>query len=276
MMKLIQMMVIISFIAIITIAPTASARNSIAIAPMINVSNTEMYLTEMLMDFIATASSYAGYVSLEYSYTDATDSVIKNAAHGYYESDSIVNFIGHGVIQYDSHYAIEVYNSNGDEVLVEDNTIYWNSWQHNLKFVFLWSCYQGHEIGHYSGWEAYGMPLGWLHTTYLSGDGYHNPYGYYVFLGFYNSAPPISSRDPQFTSGSNAFYPLYSFLVEFYSKALGYYVINAGTIKESLDYASYIIWNQYRFDLTVLWQGFYLDYEFSKMVIYGDGGIGID
>jgi len=115
------------------------------------------------------------------------------------------------------------------------------------------------------------MPLAWLHTTDLSGDGYANPDGKgYAFLGFTGRAPGLSNTDEQFTSGSSCLYPLYSFAVEFYSALLGYYT-DKRNIREALDFASWQVWGKEHFSETVLYQGFSTSEEHSEMVLYGDG-----
>ena len=101
-----------------------------------------------------------------------------------------------------------------------------------------------------------------------------------MFLGFRGPAPPLSSRDPQFTQGSNAFYPIYSFVVEFYTYALAYYSIGYD-INVALDKASRVVWHKNHFDDTVLWNGYFIKdpetdvYEFGRMVVYGNGDLSI-
>ena len=260
--------VIIAFLMLLIPVNVASAKYSITLGHVSN-NSTEYYLHLSLVSLIITASSYREYNTQNWYGSQTTYNHVLLAATGLQEDDSIVFYIGHGDKGF-YHYYITTY----DLRKVHDYVIYGYTSSQNLKFVFLWSCHQGDIIGSGEGYFEHGMPRAWLHTSQLSSDGYHDPWGNYVFIGFYGAAPLLSSRDPQFTQGSTAFYPLYSFATEFYSAALAYYTYGRD-IRNSLKFASYRVWGTYYFDDTVLWQGYTIDGEFGRMVVYGNSLITI-
>jgi len=152
---------------------------------------------------------------------------------------------------------------------VPDYHIYENTSDRNLKFVLLWSCHQGEEIGGthlFSG--SYGQPYCWLHTTNLSGDGYANPdLNGYTFIGFNGSSPGLYVTEGTF-SGDKAYW----FLGHFYERAL----CNGFSINDALDYAAQEVWDVDFFLDCVLHTGYTLPTgNTGNMVVYGDGSLAV-
>jgi hypothetical protein len=148
---------------------------------------------------------------------------------------------------------------------------------HPLRFVFIWSCYQGNVIGgsyndSYWGNVWYGMPCAWLRTTDLDSDGYDFPDGMNsTFIGWDEEAPWLI--DPITDNGVNAQNASYYFLLNFYSSALYY----QKTICQSLDDASAAVWGSPNFANTKFRCGFWYtepgtnETAWLRMVVYGDG-----
>lgn len=183
-------------------------------------------------------------------------------------ADDMAFYIGHG--GYTLTYHSYVLADTGDKTY--DSWIYPESEQRVVIFVLLWSCEQGNVIGGFD-WLGlpYGMPHAWLHTTDLSSDGYANPdYKDYCFVGFDGAAPYLTYRGTDFTSGTSAYYPLYSFAVEFYCALLKYYTAQQYNVSGALDYASIQVWGV-RFGRSVLYTGYTVDGNNGRMVVYGDG-----
>lgn len=148
----------------------------------------------------------------------------------------------------------------------------------NHRFVFLWACAQGDEVGGYVSGYHRGMPYAWSHRSSLSQDGYASPdTGNYVFIGFEN----MSRRLSYWPTANNSYK---YWLVFFY-----YFALNGYSIKDALDEASKLVWGPNRpFYTTELYNGYWernpqfdpnkppsypLNWEWwwSKMRVYGNG-----
>ena len=80
---------------------------------------------------------------------------------------------------------------------VYDYDIHPSSACKNVFFTFLWACHGGDVIGSYYYWPgtgtAYGMPHAWRHSTQMNENGYTNPGGDGLFIGWNGSAPALIS-----------------------------------------------------------------------------------
>lgn len=193
-------------------------------------------------------------------------------------AESTVFYVGDGCVDwwclgFDDHY--EIMTSDG---LVSDVDIFPHSEDQNLRFSYIFACYQGDKIGGnhlFSG--AYGMPYAWLHAASLSEDGYADPdEGGRVFLGYLNLAPWLTNdEDWQVNDGA------YKFLYAFYTCALGLGLDH--TVNDALDIAAYQVWGVPKYGESILYNGYnysYWDYDPPHMVyetgymkVYGDGSI---
>ncbi len=151
-----------------------------------------------------------------------------------------------------------------------------------LRFVFLWTCAQGSEIGslHGSYWysppdywfegsQATGMPYAWTYRDYtqMNSDGYGNPdTGSYCFIGFEGFGVPLSEVIPD-SGGKN----YGDFVEKFYYHAL----VNGYKINRALDEASDYVWDE-DYDETPLHDGYSynlpgLGWWDGWMRVYGNG-----
>ncbi|MGB9959719.1 MAG: hypothetical protein ACPLKQ_04275 [Candidatus Bathyarchaeales archaeon] len=155
---------------------------------------------------------------------------------------------------------------------------------YNHRFVFLWACMQGDEVGGYTLGYNRGMPYAWSHRTTLSTNGYDypdtDPDDNYVFIGFENISKTLSEWP---TPNNNYKY----WLVFFYYAALS----EGRNIKSALDRASELVWGPgTAFDDTPLYNGYWgynpafnaskpreyptnWDWWWSKMRVYGNGNM---
>jgi len=168
---------------------------------------------------------------------------------------------------------------------VYDYEIWDQSVRCRVRFVFLWSCYQGREIGGTNTLAVrvrhYGMPSCWLHNTTLSEDGYASADGRgYVFIGWYGPAPYLT-RDFE-REGREFDDEGYHFLKNFsYAVFKEHY-----TIASALDYASRKVWYSLGVDdfgESPYYEGFrftarvrgHVRSYYTKMVVYGDSDLKI-
>jgi hypothetical protein len=150
----------------------------------------------------------------------------------------------------------------------------------NHRFVFIWSCINGNEVGGYvqgyfSNGTAYGfhrgMAYAWTHRTSLSQDGYANPdQNGYCFICFQHTSKSLSEWPTQQNNYKN-------WLMFFYEAA-----INGNSINSALNTASQIVWGQ-NFGQTLLDDGYWApnpfyplmgdEYVWCKLRIFGDGSM---
>jgi hypothetical protein len=168
-------------------------------------------------------STNAGYDAQNNYGPDTTAANLVIGAYDDGQPGSIVFHIGHG--RNTPNYAI-LADSNTwvTAQYIYDNSVSQSSGHH--KFVVMWSCYQGDDMGE--------MCEAWLHTTSLSSDGYNNPdYSGQCFIGWHHSAPYLTNTINDEGSAS------FAFLNDFYDAAL-----NKGfNINAALDYAAEQLWN---------------------------------
>jgi hypothetical protein len=234
-------------------------------------------IVNAILEYASYTGEYVGYNWYGY-YTDATH--IYFAANGYnsWYNYSVSWYIGHGNIDYwwciwgwpwhwhGPHWYIQA----DDGSIVFDCDIYEYTEAKVGRFAFLWSCHQADVIGsiitYPCGMKAQGMPLGWLHTSSLSSDGYKFPdNGGYTFIGFEGEAPFFTN--PYWPSGE-----LYKFVDHFYFASL---VTGAQySIKDALDYASLLLWGK-SFNLSNLYNGYNFDGHVGRIRVYGDGNLHI-
>jgi hypothetical protein len=284
-MKTIKRIRIITFFLIIELlanvlltSPVVFGKTTVALGSTYKVPSDEQFYAEVLINHIIASASTAGYITYDLYGADTTRDNILNAANAFGDlgPDDTSFYIGHGDWVYVLNGLFiepQWFITDNEGTLVYDKDIYPHSISRNIIFVFLWSCKQGDVIGgwHWSG-IPYGMPMAWLHTNDLGNDGYASPdNGGYTFIGFDGVAPFLTNRDPQFTDGSDALYPLYSFGVEFYSAIFGYDA-NQRDVHDALDAAAIIVWGV-RFSDCVLYTGYSISGEGGRMVVYGDGNL---
>ncbi len=233
--------------------------------------STELAYIDNLLNWISNAANY-GYHRVNAVFVNDTvsQSQIYSAAGTSYEIAHVF-YIGHGDYYYDDdHFRAYITDNNGNEVW--DDTIYSYTGSRHVHLVFLYSCYQGREIGDdYTEcfsiwcWTVHGgQANAWLHTTTLSPNGYNNPdESNYVFIGWYGPAPFLHEDIQGYTDLG------YRFTGNFFTKLYGYYTL-AGSVNEALDYAS-IRATGVVFGLSILHNGFTYDGEETRIVIYGDG-----
>ncbi|MCS7120875.1 MAG: hypothetical protein RMJ07_06345 [Nitrososphaerota archaeon] len=192
-------------------------------------------------DEIVYRSIQMGFTSYNWYGSNSTKNNILIAASGQNARNAITFYIGHG--------------SPGSYLILDD--IGTPVWHHEIygvtgnqinKFVFLWSCHQAEVKNR--------MPRGWLHTTAVSDDGYHNPdYGRLTFIGFKNYAPFLSINiDGMDQAGA-------VFIKHFYQ------VLAVGTdscVNEALNIASFSLWERV-WDQCALYNSTY------GMWVYGNG-----
>lgn len=204
---------------------------------------------------IANCSQVAGLETFDWFGSQTTIDNIYSAASGVDQNaqSSVVFYIGegdgsymfHGVI-YDKQYYIYDDNLPNQNDPAFDYNIAPRS-SSCVDFVFLWSCFQGAEIGgrHDDGY-VYGMPYSWLGGSVTSTDGYNYPdASNKCFIGFNETAPQL-----EFMSyGGNES----DFIMNFYMAAVccgKYYSLNA-----ALDYASFTTFGAPSFAQTLLYEG---------------------
>ena len=219
------------------------------------------------------AALYGGYDSYHLYGEETTKTAVLDAAAGCVGDNcytfTIVFYVGHGYRRPDDGH---MYILDDDGENVWDHEIYEKTESRNVRFAFLWSCYQGYEKG---GWDeqgrAYGMPLAWLHDINISENGYEKPDGKgYVFIGWRRAAPYLTWNNNE---GKR-------FLQEFF-----YYAFKDGykngtyyhrSIHEALDEASQKVWGVEDFKDSPYNKGFCIGDESTRLRVYGDGNMTID
>jgi len=258
----------------------AHADSSTILGSRYAVTEEEIGYDNRITNLIMIYSQKAGYTTYNWYGEPTTKNNIFAAAQGAGHSYSITFYIGHGGCDiwyhwwgWGWHTHLQYFILADDGSKVYDYEIYEYTSCGNVKFVFLWSCKQGEEIGHMHTYEcgevkARGMPFAWLHTDDLSGDGYDNPDDNgKCFIGFKGEAPFLSydGIDGKDDAG-------FHFLKFFYYKAL---ICGANTsIKKALNYASKKVFGC-DFDVSPFRFGFYVNGKKGKMVVYGDGNMHI-
>ncbi len=237
-------------------------------------SPTESTYIDNLLNWINNAAKYGTHgVSSTVVDTGVTSAQILSAASSA-SGPALLFFVGHGYYEtitvatgtYTMYYIVD-----NNEQQVYDEDIYEQTAVGRFHLVFLHSCYQGHVIGGVfkigDSYYHYGMPQAWLHTSFLSSDGYGSPdYSGYVFIGWRNVAPFLSS-DILDTDDT-----LYRFIGNFYDSLFGYYTVAAPSVNKALDYASQKVFGPgILFGESPLYNGFVLGGIQTKMVVYGDG-----
>ncbi|MCW4009585.1 MAG: hypothetical protein NWF05_03065 [Candidatus Bathyarchaeota archaeon] len=217
---------------------------------------------ENCSNFYGSATQRDSFYSTIADFEDYTFATVFYKGHtfSYSEDDHTHYFI------YDNDY----YNSSGGSDRIIDHEIhgYINNERH--KFVFLWSCFVGNEIGDIDiNGHSWGMATSWFNTNDLDEDGtdyYCEPSGH-CFIGFRNvSMPFVHETEYQSCNYGN-------FCRTFYDYALD---PGAYTIRLSLYYAAYDTFGKsYWASPLYLGYNYYAEgqYWYSRMEVYGDGNL---
>lgn len=237
-----------------------------------NVPQDEINAGQWVANQIDLVTRAKGFTSKNLFGAQTTTYNIYRAADGWNYYYAIAWYIGHGEWvdiwywwppHFERHWCI----TNDAGGWVYDTDIYLETADRHTRFVFLWSCEQGDEIGGMAYGRAHGMPFAWLHTSDLSSNGYENPdSGGYVFNGFVGPAPYLTwdGLDGKIDGGKY-------FSYWFYHHALMY----NRKIIDALDYAASWTFSKPTFRDTALYNGYYLgSWPFGvwgRMVVYGDG-----
>jgi hypothetical protein len=268
----------ITLLFTISIPQLVSAKSSTVLGSRAGVWEQEEIDADVsITNTITSYSSIADYNAYNWYGANTTQSSICEAAYGVGHFYSISFYIGDGdrenpthfwgwPWQWHEHVAYFITDDNG--TLVYDEDIYDHTSCQNVKFVYLWSCKQGNEIGSMMTYpcgevDPCGMPFAWLHTSCLSSDGYVNPdSGDKLFIGFEDLAPWLTNDD------FGAIDAGYNFLQYFYYASLhrGYYY----SVNAALDYAAQYVWGTSYADC-ILRTG----YDDGRMKVYGNGNIHI-
>jgi len=258
---------------------TCQGKASVTLSSTWEVPSEEASAQSLVQIRINDFADLAGYTTYTYHGPDTTKENILEAASSFGHSYAIVWYVGHGWIRTWTHYWGWPWQWHGhkqmlivadDGTRVYDYEIYPETSGRNTRFVFLWSCEVGEEVGYMKTYpcgetKAYGMPFAWLHTTDLSSNGYENPDGKgYVFIGFREQAPFLTADYVENVTNGGEW-----FTISFYRGALE----NGLSIIDALDYAAQYEFSQQTFADTELYQGIYDDYgQFvGYMKVYGDG-----
>ncbi|MEM3700767.1 MAG: hypothetical protein QXL57_07905 [Candidatus Bathyarchaeia archaeon] len=272
---------IIGFLYLSLLVPASFAKTSIVLGSRWEVPDYEVNADTSIANMITSYSSIAGYSAYNWYGAQTNATTINWAAYGYGHVYSISFYIGHGWLQNWTHYWGWPWQWHGhsqyvitadDGSMVFDCDIYAYSYCENVKFTFLWSCHSGDVIGSMIEYpcgevKARGMPLAWLHTNSLSGDGYVSPDNTgRAFIGFHGVGPFLTYDGLGVTDAG------YYFLQYFYYAAIyrGYYY----SIKGALDYAAQHVWGT-NFGNCILHTGYTIGGDSGKLVVYGDGNIHI-
>lgn len=272
---------IIAFLYLSLLLPASFAKSSIALGSRWEVPDYEVNADASIANMITSYSSVAGYSAYNWygAQTNATN--IYLAVYGNGHVYSISFYIGHGWLEswwhfwgwpWQWHVHSQYVITADDGSMVFDCDIYEHSHCENVKFAVLWSCHSGDVIGSMIEYpcgevKARGMPLAWLHTASLSGDGYASPDNTgRAFIGFQGKAPFLTY------DGLGATDAGYYFLQYFYYAAIyrGYYY----SIKSALDYAAQLVWGT-NFGNCILHTGYTINDHSGKMIVYGDGNMHI-
>jgi hypothetical protein len=258
---------IVFYVIWFTLISSGHAESSTILGSWYGVEPLEIMTADQLAGYIYNCSTASAYTSYDWYGSSTTKDNIGVAASGNGDTYSVSFYVGHGRVRtewiIEDHY--DIVASNG--VWVDDGWIYPHAADRNVRFVFLWSCYQGNTIGGTHFWTGnYGMPYCWLHTTNLTQDGYGTPdENGYTFIGFYGPGPLLSINDLGYRAG-------YRFAGHFYEYAM----ISGKSINQALDYAASHTWGQnYNFSNCIYRTGYTLDGEAGHMVVYGDGTLEI-
>ncbi|MEM4704611.1 MAG: hypothetical protein QXJ02_06050 [Candidatus Bathyarchaeia archaeon] len=228
--------------------------------------NAQIQVITHILD-LAQNTCYLGrnYATYNFHGAGTTPQNIYEAASGCGHEAAIVFHVGHGGWNYiwgQQQWYIE--SDNGP--LVYDMEIYPHSEQKNVFFTFLWSCHQGDVIGgnHLISGRPYGMPHGWRHSYRLSNDGYVDPWGDGLFIGFEGAAPHLTQQMAGVNNAGE------NFVMNFYSEAfkMGYRVIEALDNATRLTFPPASGWDT--FDKCIFYKGYTLPSgNTGRMVVYG-------
>lgn len=249
----------------------------------------DVQLGSSVCQFITTLAALRSYETTNNWYgADTTVTNICAATNASGQQYGIAFYIGHGVNE-------TAWNNRHWWISDNDGGKVWDRWilfaqdplqppdpenpptNHPLRLAYIWSCWQGNEIGgvYYDqqhGRVYFGMPFAWLRTCNLDSDGYDFPdHTNSTFIGWYEDAPFLF--DPISDNGVNAENASYYFLLNFYNSAL----YHQKTICQSLDDASAAVWDLAYYAWTKFRCGFWYYEEYSGetawllQVVYGDG-----
>lgn len=280
--KIVFTSIMIALLCCLSMPQMASAKTSTALGSRHDVPQEEQNLDSAIASLITSYSSIADYTAYNWYGASTTAANIYDAAFGVGHTYSISWYIGHGYWDtwwhfwgwpWQWHTHTQYWISADDGSHVYDCDIYTHSGCQNVKFVYLWSCEQGNEIGSMITYpcgevRARGMPLAWLHTSSLSSDGYSSPDGNGRLCNAFEGVAPFLSYDGLDGETNAGYY----FLMYFYYASLyrGYYY----SINQALDYAANAVWGT-TFGNCILRTGYTIGWYTGKMKVYGDGGIHI-
>lgn len=276
---------LVFFIAFVGLIPACQGKVSTALGSTWDIPDEEAEADAWVVGIIIGYSNLRGYTTYNWYNESTTKDNILDAAFGVGDTYAISWYIGHGHVdtwwhfwgwpwQWHTHTQYAITANDGSHVY--DYEIYWETYCQNVRFVYLWSCEQGNEIGSVITYpcgevRARGMPLAWLHTSDLSSDGYENPDGNgYTFIGFKGVAPFLTYDGLDGVTDAGE-----CFAQCFYIAALfGMY-----SIRNALDFAASATFGDPTFEDCILYQGYYIGiwpFGYSgQMVVYGDGNLHI-
>lgn len=280
---------LVFFIALSGLVSVCQGKASIYLGSTWDVPSEEISAARWLQWTIRDMARPNGYTVYSYYQYLTTKDYILDAAAGFGHSYAIVWYTGHGSIKSDDlhiwpywwtpwlwHYHESYYIVDDDGAWVRDYEIYEKTGDRNVRFVFLWSCLQGNEIGYMKSYpcgltRALGMPFAWLHTTDLSSNGYTNPDGGgYVFIGFLALAPFLTNDYVEDVTDGGKWFSYYFYYGAFWGPPS----YEGLSIRGALDYAAQKVFPPLqKFEDCELYQGIYDENDRYKgrMVVYGDG-----
>src|SRR3972149_363274 len=232
------------FSVILPILPACNARACFSLGSTAGYGDCpeELELASSVALYIACLAALRGWENVQNYYGAETTSLrIAGCASGYGDDYAISFYSGHGfAMEYYGGYHSYITDKFGNRVW--DWYLHQFTFERNTRFAFIWSCYQGYEIGgYYDGMGVYaphGMPLALLPPPHLDLKGYAGtPYGDQscAFIGWDGVAPWLSIEDP---TGSGADEAGYNFLLNFYASAL----YHQNSLNDALDNATYAVW----------------------------------
>jgi len=206
---------------------------------------------------LAGNTSYLGFCYTTFNfYNNASRTNIYSAAGACGYPGGIVFYVGHG---YTDDLALQWCITDNSGERIWDNEIFPHSICKNVFFTFLWSCHQGEVIGGSHLWGTpYGMPYAWRHSNAMSENGYTNPVGDGLFIGFSGISPCLTcSLDGVPQAGKH-------FAENFYT----YGFQDDYTVRMALDSAacSTFVGSASSFADCILYTGYY---DMGRMVVYG-------
>lgn len=239
---------------------TCFGRVAIGLSSTYGVSNPDEYdaqadvISHMLN--LAGNTSYLGFCYITFNfYDEANRTNIYSAAGGCGYAGGIVFHVGHGGKDASG---LQWYISDNTGAHVWDTQIIMYSTCQNVFFTFLWSCEQGDVIGGTYPWGTpYGMPYAWRNSNAMSQNGYTNPVGDGLFIGFSGLAPALSFYLEVPEAGRN-------FVKYFYT----YGFESNCTVCKALDRAAQSTFGCTRFADCIFYNGYY---GLGRMVVYGCG-----